>query len=541
MPRTTELAGPSSSPSRSALTERRVARHARARGLASLSLLVGAVLWSVPATAALPVRPLPPVTPPPVTHAVAPVTATQLPASVATKVPPNGHLLDVVSSKRPVSSWVATDLTTLESAASVVGGVSVAQGPRTRSSSRVGRPRATSSCSPPRRTRSPGPTADVTVLGTAPGVRRHAGGRSSIRPGVTRVFFRSIDRPPRRGRERPEDRRTLVRLGPHVPHVADRRRDHRRRSRRAVVAGVPDLGLRPIDDRRRSSRSRSRRPTASLVLRRRLRPRAGPADRRECPRSCPPPTVSGSPRSTPSRANGDARRVHRRRRGLPPVVGARRLGVAAPPAARASPTALAGLPTEVTRRDDDGAPRRRLDPDRLARRRLVPGRLCAGAPARWHRRAPPSIAAGTSGYVVAAERRRRTSSSCSTWRRPPRRPRAVDDVTMQPLTEQLAGASPRRGRRRRRDEPVRAVRRVPRARPAHRARPPSPRTSTTRRSRTPRRLGLQPVHRQLRPRHDDGVREGHRVRGVVQRLLPVGVAVPRASTRPGSPAPPRPS
>ncbi|HEY8080888.1 MAG TPA: hypothetical protein VIE15_02280, partial [Acidimicrobiales bacterium] len=80
------------------------------RGVATLSALVlalGAVLWSAPAQAADPVG-----------------STLGLPATTAAV---NGHLLDVASSTRPISPWVSTDLTALESAAAVVGSVGVAQ------------------------------------------------------------------------------------------------------------------------------------------------------------------------------------------------------------------------------------------------------------------------------------------------------------------------------------------------------------------------------------------------------------------------------
>ncbi|HEV3212213.1 MAG TPA: CHAP domain-containing protein [Acidimicrobiales bacterium] len=159
----------------------------RAAGVAVL--VVGALLWGVPASATR----VPPSVlgrGPTPAAVVAPAIPEVLPQFPLASAALRGHLLEVAPSTRPVSSWIATDLTALESSASVVGPASVAQAPngvlvvaaRTTASHVVV---FTSGPSAKGWT-----SADVTVLGTAP----LAAGTPAVvvdPSGVTRVFFRT--------------------------------------------------------------------------------------------------------------------------------------------------------------------------------------------------------------------------------------------------------------------------------------------------------------------------------------------------------------
>ena len=112
-------------------------------------------------------------------------------------------------STKPVSPWAATDLTTLESAASVVGTVSVAgPGPTRRRRRRAAPRRATSSSSRPRpRARDVGGERRDRRSRTAP----LAAGTPAVvvdPAGVDARLLPHRDGRPRRGRERPPRRRT---------------------------------------------------------------------------------------------------------------------------------------------------------------------------------------------------------------------------------------------------------------------------------------------------------------------------------------------
>ena len=137
-------------------------------------LACAAAMWAAPAGA----TPLAPSSGP--TSPVAPTSSAAV----------TGHLLDLATSPRKISPWVASDLTALESAASVTGSVSVAQAP---GNVLVVAARTTASHVEVF-TSSAGAKAwtsgDVTVLGTAP----LASGAPAVvvdPSGVTRVFFRS--------------------------------------------------------------------------------------------------------------------------------------------------------------------------------------------------------------------------------------------------------------------------------------------------------------------------------------------------------------
>ncbi len=70
-------------------------------------LVLTVLLWAAPA------------------HAVTSAPAVPVPSAASV----NGHLLDVAASSKPISPWVATDLTTLESVAGVAGTVTTAETP----------------------------------------------------------------------------------------------------------------------------------------------------------------------------------------------------------------------------------------------------------------------------------------------------------------------------------------------------------------------------------------------------------------------------
>jgi hypothetical protein len=78
------------------------------------ALVLATVLWAAPAQARSPRVPGPP--------PQSPTASLALPkVAVVT-----GHLLDIAASSKPVSAWASTDLTAIESAASVIGAVSTA-------------------------------------------------------------------------------------------------------------------------------------------------------------------------------------------------------------------------------------------------------------------------------------------------------------------------------------------------------------------------------------------------------------------------------
>lgn len=87
---------------------------ARARLSSIAALALAAVLWAAPAQAGISHVPGPPPT--------SPGTSLSLPKVDAV----TGHLLDIAASTAPVSPWASTDLSTLESTASVLGAVSTA-------------------------------------------------------------------------------------------------------------------------------------------------------------------------------------------------------------------------------------------------------------------------------------------------------------------------------------------------------------------------------------------------------------------------------
>ena len=149
------------------------------------ALVAGAVLWGAPVHAAqVPLG----------QGGVASEPGASVPETLPTFVAPDaqvhGHLLVVAPSTKPASPWAATDLTSLESAVSVIGAVSVAE---TQSGGLVVAARTTAGHVVVF-TSAPGglgwAVSDVTVLGTAP----LAAGPPAVvvdPSGVTRVFFRT--------------------------------------------------------------------------------------------------------------------------------------------------------------------------------------------------------------------------------------------------------------------------------------------------------------------------------------------------------------
>ena len=282
MPRTSK---PERAPQRGAA---RIARRqlttspARRRVAAVAALVAGAVLWGSPVHA---------VVKPPVAgggaaaepHATAPET---LPTFASPRAQVRGHLLDLAPSARAVSPWIATDLTSLESAASVTGAVAAAQAP---SGVLVVAARTT--------------TGHVDVLHLRPrrpglgGERRHRPRDRADRRGLAGGGRRPVRRHarllpdrggrPRRGRERPQDGGPLVRLGPHRPR---RRRRAARRSR-ATRWCSPCPGSRPRS-------TRGRRPGRWSPSRSPRTPRS-PGTTSTSPRSPRAPRSWAPPRSSP--------------------------------------------------------------------------------------------------------------------------------------------------------------------------------------------------------------------------------------------------
>lgn len=158
----------------------------RGRSLTVVAVIASAVLYGAPARA---LEPAPTST-----------TTTTLPAPPPSVLPPapavaaavKGHLLDVTASAKPVSAWAAADLSSLESAASIVGAASVAPDPHG-GIVVAGRTPAghvlvfTSGAKPGSWTE-----LDATTLATAP----IAAGTPAVvvdPAGVTRVFFRTTN------------------------------------------------------------------------------------------------------------------------------------------------------------------------------------------------------------------------------------------------------------------------------------------------------------------------------------------------------------
>jgi CHAP domain len=396
--------------------------------------VLGAVLWAAPVHAAQ----VPsfddgaPATEP---NAPGPET---LPTFASPAAQLRGHLLDVSPSAKAVSPWVATDLSALESAASVTGAVSVTETPpgglvvaaRTTAGHVVAF------------TSSPGgaswATSDLTVLGTAP----LAAGSPAVvidPAGVTRVFFRTasgdLD-------EIENDRNTAD------PWFASDLTSKTSPTGGATISSDPVVLAAPGFATSVYARS----TTGALVSFTLTSDPEHPWYYVDVSALAEGPTIVGSPAVVPAPdgfgltavyalvPNGDLVEFTDDDAGyhlwsvrdVSTSLGLPQLG--------APPTALAGLPTEVASVTTTGhlvvvsIPTVSLvsdsfqDVSALAQQKVAPA---FGA----------SIAASRAGYVVAAvsaaahlELFHVASATASAA--------SVEDVSMEPLTEQLAGADP---------------------------------------------------------------------------------------------------
>jgi len=406
---------------------------AAARGAVGAALLVaGALLWGVPAQAS------PTPQDPAGVGGPAPSGPEALPQFPTVSSQVHGHLLQLTPSGRAASPWVATDLTTLESAASVVGPPSVAQGPngvlvvaaRTTAGHVVV---FTSGADAKGWTE-----GDVTVLGTAP----LAAGAPAVvvdPSGVTRVFFRTEDG----NLDEIENDRTTT-----DPWFASDLTSRTSSTEGASIASDPAV----LSETGFPTSVYARATTGALVSFTLTSNPAHPWYYVDVSALAQGPQIVGTPAVVPApdgfglsavyalAPNGDLVEFTDDDAGyhlwsVRDVSASLHL-----PQLGSPPAALAGLPTEiatVTTTDHlvvVSIPTVSLvgdsfqDVSALAHQKVVPAR---GA----------SIAAGAAGYVVAAVSPTahvelfHVPSATSTTA-------SVQDVTMQPLTEQLAGSSP---------------------------------------------------------------------------------------------------
>jgi hypothetical protein len=349
-----------------------------------------------------------------------------------------GHLLDLSPSTRAVSPWIATDLTTLESAASVTGAVSDAQ---TQSGGLVVAARTIAGhvvLFTSERGSTSWTMSDVTVLGTAP----LAAGTPAVvvdASGVTRVFFRSTSG----DLDEVENDRPAT-----DPWFASDLTSKTSATGGATISGDPVVLAAPGFATSVYARS----TTGSLVSFTLTSDPTHPWYYVDVSALAEGPSIVGSPAVVPApdgfgltavyalAPNGDLVEFTDDDAGFH-LWSVRDVSASLGlPALVAPPTALAGLPTQVATVTASGhllvvsIPTVSLvsdsfqDVSALAHQRVAPG---MGA----------SIAAGSAGYVVAAvsdaahlELFHVASATASAA--------SVEDVTMQPLTEQLAGSDP---------------------------------------------------------------------------------------------------
>lgn len=405
------------------------------RAAAAAVLVVGALLWGVPAQASRMPTTVAGVVPTAPALSAVPETLPQFPTASAQV---RGHLLEVAPSSRPVSPWIATDLTALEASASVVGSVSVAEAPngvlvvaaRTTTSHIVA---FTSSAGARGWT-----VGDLTVLGTAP----LAAGTPAVvvdPSGVTRVFFRTqngnLD-------EIENDRHATD------PWFASDLTTRTSATGGETIASDPVV----LSETGFPTSVYARATTGALVSFTLTSDPAHPwyyvdvSALAEGPQIVGAPAVVAAPDGFGLSAvyalapNGELVEFTDDDAGyhlwsVRDVSASLHL-----PALASPPTALAGLPTEVATVTTSGhalvvsIPTVSLvgdsfqDVSALAHQKVMAGRTA-------------SIAAGSAGYVMAAvspashlELFHVASATATTA--------SVEDVTMQPLTEQLAGADP---------------------------------------------------------------------------------------------------
>ena len=412
---------------------------ARLRAVCVPVLVLTAVLWASPAQARTPhVLGTPP-------YPQSPTASLALPTVAVV----TGHLLDITATPRPISAWASTDLSALESAASVIGAVSTASAARTV----VVAGRTTAghvaifSSSTSGRTWTAG---DLTVLAKAPST---AGSPSVvIGAGVVRVFYRTAT-----GvlEEVENDRKSAD------PWFASNLTALTASTNGASIAGDPSAVAAP----RYPIAVYARATTGDLVSFTLTSTRAHPWYYVDVTALAKGPKIAGTPVAVPAPdgfgltavyaldtagsllefTNDDVGYHLWSARDVSDAVGLPSLG--------ASPTALAGQPTEIASVTTTGhlvvasIPSVSLvgatfaDVSALVRQRVAAGKTASIAPSR-------------TGYVVAAvtttnhlvafsvpsvsstPQNARSTSSAS-----PPAP-SVADVTMQPLTEQFAHSVP---------------------------------------------------------------------------------------------------
>jgi len=368
----------------------------------------------------------------------APASPETLPTFPAVSAKVHGHLLDVAASTRTVSPWIATDLTSLESTAAVVGAVSVAPAPngvlvvaaRTASSHLVV---FTSGADAKGWS-----VVDVTNLGTAP----LAAGSPAVAvdpSGVTRVFFRTASG----NLDEIENDRPAS-----DPWFASDLTTRTSPTGGATIASDPVV----LSQAGFPTSVYARSTTGTLVSFTLTSDAAHPWYYVDVSALALGPSIVGTPAVVAApdgfgltavyalAPNGDLVEFTNDDAGYH-LWSVRNVSTSLGlPSIASSPTALAGLPTEVATATTAGhllvvsIPTVSLvgasfqDVSALAHHRVLAGRT-------------PSIAASRSGYVVAGVDARshllvfHVASATTTAA-------TVEDVTLQPLTQQLAAASP---------------------------------------------------------------------------------------------------